>query len=143
MLSLLSATQCWCFGYRQLCALPCHSSTLSFVLPGLVYIVVPNVMGIAVYSPPLDSVGNSVRAITFFKHLMEAYPCGIFDSIVRPGQQLFGAEILMFKVEAKVKLSLDLLKTFKPRILAGPSKTKRAATVNIIRMNKRLRPFVG
>jgi glutaminase len=38
---------------------------------GLVYIVIPNVMGIAVYSPPLDSVGNSVRAVTFFKHLMQ------------------------------------------------------------------------
>ena len=49
------------------------------------------VMGIAVYSPPLDAVGNSVRAVAFFKLLMEAYPCGIFDSIVRPGQQLFGS----------------------------------------------------
>ena len=48
-------------------------------------------MCIAVYSPPLDSVGNSVRAVTFFKHLMQAYPCGIFDAIVRQGQQLFGA----------------------------------------------------
>ncbi len=38
---------------------------------GLVYIVIPNVMGIAVYSPPLDSVGNSVRAVTFFTHLMQ------------------------------------------------------------------------
>ena len=38
---------------------------------GLVYIVIPNVMGIAVYSPRLDTVGNSVRAVTFFKHLME------------------------------------------------------------------------
>ena len=46
-------------------------------------------MGIAVYSPPLDSVGNSVRAVTFFKYLMQAYPCGIFDAIVRPDRQLF------------------------------------------------------
>jgi glutaminase len=38
---------------------------------GLVYIVIPNVMGIAVYSPPLDPVGNSVRAVAFFKHLMQ------------------------------------------------------------------------
>ncbi len=47
---------------------------MSAALPGvagLVYIVIPNVMGIAVYSPPLDSVGNSVRAVTFFKHLMQ------------------------------------------------------------------------
>jgi hypothetical protein len=51
----------------------CHADVLYLPsgVAGLVYIVIPNVMGIAVYSPPLDSVGNSVRAVTFFKHLMQ------------------------------------------------------------------------
>ena len=60
---------------------PSHVSLLSSTaLPGvagLVYIVIPNVMGIAVYSPPLDSVGNSVRAVTFFKHLMQVRACAM------------------------------------------------------------------
>ncbi len=38
---------------------------------GLVYIVVPNVMGVAVYSPRLDSHGNSVRAVEFARRLLK------------------------------------------------------------------------
>ncbi len=37
---------------------------------GLVYIVVPNVMGIAVFSPRLDHHGNSVRAVEFARRLL-------------------------------------------------------------------------
>ncbi len=41
------------------------------------------VMGIAVFSSQLDAHFNSVRGVAFCKHLMAAYPCGIFDIIVR------------------------------------------------------------
>jgi len=30
---------------------------------GLVLIVVPNICGIAIWSPPIDTIGNSVRAV--------------------------------------------------------------------------------
>jgi glutaminase len=50
---------------------------------GLVYVVVPHVMGLAVFSPPLDSHGNSVRGVEFCKRLLQVYPFGIFDQIVR------------------------------------------------------------
>eukprot|EP01138_Halocafeteria_seosinensis_P013823 gb/GECG01014115.1/.p1 GENE.gb/GECG01014115.1/~~gb/GECG01014115.1/.p1 ORF type:complete len:1394 (+),score=186.92 gb/GECG01014115.1/:1-4182(+) len=49
---------------------------------GLVYVVIPHVLGMAVYSPPLDSHGNSVRGVEFCKRLLERYRFGIFDQIV-------------------------------------------------------------
>ena len=52
---------------------------------GLVYIVVPNVMGIAVYSPPLDAHGNSVRGVAFFERLMAKFNYGLFDKFVADG----------------------------------------------------------
>jgi hypothetical protein len=39
-------------------------------------------MGIAVFSPPLDHHGNSVRGIAFCKELLTRHPLGIFQSIV-------------------------------------------------------------
>merc|ERR1711981_435292 len=37
---------------------------------GSILLVVPNVMCIALYSPPLDSIGNSVRGQQFCKELV-------------------------------------------------------------------------
>lgn len=52
---------------------------------GLVYVVVPHVMGVATWSPPLDIHGNSVRGVEFFKRLLAKYNFGIFDQIVSQG----------------------------------------------------------
>ena len=55
------------------------SSTLrllfSLSVSKLVYLitVVPNVMGICIYSPPLDKVRNSVRGVQFCEKLVKAY----------------------------------------------------------------------
>jgi len=51
---------------------------------GLIYLVVPGKMGIAVYSPPLDYRGNSYRGINLCKRVlkMERYSFGIFEQIV-------------------------------------------------------------
>ena len=37
---------------------------------GIVLVVVPNVVGFALYSPPLDEIGNSAR---FFTNIIELY----------------------------------------------------------------------
>merc|ERR1719215_2366208 len=37
---------------------------------GGIMLVIPNLMGIALYSPPLDSLGNSVRGIQFCQELV-------------------------------------------------------------------------
>ena len=49
---------------------------------GAVMLVVPGLMGIAVWSPRLDEHGNSVRGIEFCRQLATAYNVHVFDSVV-------------------------------------------------------------
>ena len=49
---------------------------------GAIYIVVPNICGICVYSPKLDEIGNSVRGVEFIKELSRRYKFHIFDTLV-------------------------------------------------------------
>jgi glutaminase len=48
---------------------------------GAIMIVVPNVMGIATWSPRLDDIGNSYRGIEFCKILGSSFSFHIFDNI--------------------------------------------------------------
>ena len=48
---------------------------------GSIMIVIPNVMGICVWSPRLDDIGNSSRGIEFCKKLGSLFNFHIFGSI--------------------------------------------------------------
>ena len=48
---------------------------------GAIMLVIPNVMGIATWSPKLDTIGNSYRGINFFKMFGEIFNFHIFDNI--------------------------------------------------------------
>ena len=40
---------------------------------GVTMLVIPNVMGITIYSPPLNRIKNSVRGVQFCQELIERY----------------------------------------------------------------------
>ena len=44
-------------------------------------IVIPNLCGICVWSPPLDEHGNSVRGVDFSTRMVEKFNFHIFDTI--------------------------------------------------------------
>ena len=48
---------------------------------GSLMVVIPNVMGISLWSPPLDNFGNSVRGLQFCKELISLYHFHRYDGI--------------------------------------------------------------
>lgn len=49
---------------------------------GAIMLVVPNVVGLAVWSPRLDELGNSVRGVEFCRQLVSRFKFHTFDSTV-------------------------------------------------------------
>lgn len=53
---------------------------------GVIMIVVPGIMGICLWSPPLDSTGNSFKGLHFIRKLVDVYNIHTYDSIVSGNQ---------------------------------------------------------
>lgn len=54
---------------------------------GVMMVVIPNVMGISIWSPRLDKLGNSVRGVAFCERLIETYNFHNYDSLTRETQK--------------------------------------------------------
>jgi glutaminase len=59
---------------------------------GCIMAVVPNQLGIAVYSPPLDSRGNSVRGIRVCEDLSQEFGMHMFDALLTRSQAFIDAD---------------------------------------------------
>ena len=76
---------------------------------GALVLVIPNVMGIGLFSPPLDYLGNSVRGVQFAQKLVEQFRFHRFDTLVTHDATKEKIDPRLFKDEYDRQSTLCLL----------------------------------
>jgi glutaminase len=79
-----------CLSMMSSCGMYDYSGEFAFTVgipakssvSGVILAVIPNVMGIAVWSPRLDACGNSVRGVAFLRELVGMFSFHNYDSLV-------------------------------------------------------------
>lgn len=79
-----------CLSMMYSCGMYDYSGEFAFTIgipakssvSGAILAVIPNVMGVAVWSPRLDACGNSVRGVGFLRELVSTFNLHMYDSLV-------------------------------------------------------------
>ncbi|MFH8385808.1 glutaminase A [Kitasatospora sp. NPDC018058] len=79
-----------CLSLMSSCGMYDYSGEFAFTIglpaksgvSGALMLVIPQVMGIAIWAPRLDALGNSVRGIEFCRQLVDRYNFHMYDSLV-------------------------------------------------------------
>jgi glutaminase len=79
-----------CLSMMSSCGMYDYSGEFAFTVgipakssvSGVILAVIPNVMGIAVWSPRLDACGNSVRGVAFLRELVDRFSFHNYDSLI-------------------------------------------------------------
>jgi glutaminase len=104
-LSLMSS--CGMYDYSGEFAFTIGLPAKSGVSGGLM-LVVPGVMGVCIWSPRLDALGNSVRGVEFCKELVTGYNFHVFDSLT-VGEETGKRDPRRKKNEAEINGTMRLL----------------------------------
>lgn len=86
---------------------------------GCLLIVVPNVMGICVWSPRLDSCGNTVRGVEFSRRLQKRLQLHMFHNMTRVASDAFPTDPEMqaqLIISAASSGNVEKLKKFEGRV---------------------------
>uniref|UniRef100_A0AC34QCD3 Glutaminase n=1 Tax=Panagrolaimus sp. JU765 TaxID=591449 RepID=A0AC34QCD3_9BILA len=73
---------------------------------GLLIVVIPNLVGIALWSPPLDRMGNSCRGVAFCKELVKNFNFHTYDSLAHNESEKFDPRKRLGDREKDVVVSL-------------------------------------
>lgn len=73
---------------------------------GALMVVIPDLMGICIYAPPLDKIGNSVKAVEFCRQLAEKYNVHKFDVLAGDTSK---RNLKLKRAEAQIMDTIDLI----------------------------------
>ncbi len=71
---------------------------------GVLLVVIPNIVGICIWSPKLDRLGNSVRGIKFVEKLIKSFNYHIMDQLV--------PNLGAFSIKNKMNNKIDLMNLY-------------------------------
>ena len=116
-----------CLSLMYMCGMYDYSGQFAFEIgmpaksgvSGCLFVVIPNRMGICIWSPRLDEMGNTVRGVEFCRRFNKAtnYKYHVFDAIVNDTMDMDNPDVLRETlINASAKGDLETVKMIADKI---------------------------